>query len=64
METTTTKARRVGLITLRTESGWVPWGVGTFMEGVRAQIENGARAFGYTPLSTKRQRATKEKRNV
>lgn len=46
-----TRAGRVGLITLRTESGWVPWGIGTFMDGVRMQIENGARAFGYSPLS-------------
>lgn len=53
----------MGLITLRTESGWVPWGVGTFMEGVRAQVENGARAFGYTPLSTKPKKA-KENKNV
>lgn len=61
METTRKKAERVGLITLRTESGWVPWGIGTFMEGVRAQIENGVHAFGYTPLSTKRNHPNKER---
>ncbi len=48
---TTMKKTKTGLITLRTESGWVPWGIGTFMDGVRMQIENGARAFGYSPLS-------------
>ncbi len=48
---TTMKKTKTGLITLKTESGWVPWGIGTFMDGVRMQIENGARAFAYCPIT-------------
>ncbi len=61
-----TRAGRVGLITLKTESGWVPWGIGTFMDGVRMQIENGARAFGYSPLSPRSEtvKVNKEKTHV
>lgn len=54
METTMKKAK-VGLITLKTKSGWEPWGIGTFAEAVDAKIETGALAFAYCPLTPRRE---------
>ena len=49
-------ASRTGLITLKTERGWEPWGIGTFREGAEAQAEAGAHAFAYCPLTPRRER--------
>lgn len=48
---TTMKKTKTGIISLKTESGWEPWGIGTFREAVDAKIETGALAFAYCPLT-------------
>nr|DAW36129.1 MAG TPA: hypothetical protein [Caudoviricetes sp.] len=55
MMETTMKKTKTGLITLKTERGWEPWGIGTFREGAEAQAEAGARAFAYCPLTPRRE---------
>lgn len=52
METTMKKTKvKTGIISLKTESGWEPWGIGTFAEAVEAKIGTGAKAFAYCPLT-------------
>ncbi len=47
----TTKKAKTGIISLKTENGWEPWGIGTFAEAVEAKIGTGATAFAYCPLT-------------
>ncbi len=49
--TMTTKKTKTGIISLKTESGWEPWGIGTFREAVDAKIETGALSFAYCPVT-------------
>ena len=52
METTMKKTKtKTGIISLKTESGWEPWGIGTFREAVDAKIETGALSFAYCPVT-------------
>lgn len=52
METTMKKTKtKTGIISLKTGSGWEPWGIGTFRETVDAKIETGALAFAYCPVT-------------
>lgn len=57
METTMKKTKvKTGIISLKTEGGWEPWGIGTFAEAVEAKIGTGARAFAYCPLTPRGER--------
>lgn len=47
----TIKKTKVGIISLKTERGWEPWGFGTFRDAVATKIETGARAFAYCPIT-------------
>lgn len=59
MANETVKTERRGIISLRTEGGWTPWGIGTFREGLEAKAEAGATGMAYCPL-TPRTRKAKE----
>lgn len=52
----TIKVTRTGIISLKTEGGWEPWGIGTFADALAAKAETGARAFAYCPLTPRASR--------
>lgn len=57
METTMKKTKtKTGIISLKTENGWEPWGIGTFAEAVATKIETGALAFAYCPVTPRGER--------
>ena len=47
-----------GIISVKLSTGWEPWGIGTFMEGVAAQLDSGATAFAFCPITLRKEEKT------
>ena len=49
------KNEKQGIISVKLSTGWEPWGIGTFMEGVAAQLDSGATAFAFCPITLRKE---------
>lgn len=56
------KNEKQGIISLKLSTGWEPWGVGTFMDGIAAQQNSGARAFTFCPITLRKEEKAGEAR--
>lgn len=49
------KTKKQGIISVKMSTGWEPWGIGTFMDGVVAQLDSGATAFAFCPITLRKE---------
>ena len=49
------KNKTQGIISVKLSTGWEPWGIGTFMDGVAAQLDSGAKAFAFCPITLRKE---------
>ena len=49
------KNEKQGIISVKLSTGWEPWGIGTFMDGIAAQRDSGATAFAFCPLTLRKE---------
>ena len=49
------KNEKQGIISVKLSTGWEPWGIGTFIEGIAAQRNSGATAFAYCPITLRKE---------
>ena len=51
-----------GIISVKLSTGWKPWGIGTFMDGIAAQRNSGATAFTFCPITLRKEEKEGEAR--
>ena len=49
------KNEKQGIISVKLSTGWEPWGIGTFMDGIAAQLDSGATAFAFCPITIRKE---------
>ena len=49
------KNEKQGIISGKLSTGWEPWGIGTFMDGIAAQWDSGATAFAFCPITLRKE---------
>ena len=49
------KNEKQGIISVKLSTGWEPWGIGTFMDGIAAQRDSVATAFAFCPLTLRKE---------
>lgn len=49
------KNEKQGIISVKLSTGWEPWGIGTFIDGIAAQWDSGATAFAFCPITLRKE---------
>ena len=56
------KKEKQGIISVKLYTGWEPWGIGTFIDGIAAQWDSGATAFAFCPITLRKEEKAGEAR--